>query len=155
MGTYPRMMVVVNSSTRTNMNLGTFPIAGDSMLRKGFRQRAGRYVVFLATFTLLFSFWAALLGKYDAILAALKMLPFSLAAVVVLDLLGLGPWVRKSKVRRAIPTVLLVLAIVVVMAYGELWAAVPLLILLAWIVGYVLRQRLSMRRGHESAPPQA
>ncbi len=122
------------------------------MVRKGFRQRAVRYFTFLTVFLLLFSLWAALFGKYDAILSALKILPFSLLALVVLDLLGLGPWMKKSKVRRAIPTLLLVVAIVVVLVYGD-WAAVPLLVLLAWIIGYVLRQQISIRRGGQATPP--
>jgi hypothetical protein len=125
------------------------------MVRKGFRQRAIRYCVFLAIFHVLFFLWAALFGKFDAILSALKILPFSLPAILVLDLLGLGPWMKRSRLRRAIPTLLLVVAIAVILVYGELWAAVPLLVLLTWIIGYVLRQWLSMRRGGQATPPQA
>ena len=124
------------------------------MVRKGFRQRVIRYVAFLLTFFLLYALWAALFGEYDFILAALKALPFSLTGVVVLDLIGLGPWIRKRKVTRAIPTLLLVVAIVVVLVNGEVWAVIPLVVLLAWIIGYVLKQQFSGHGGRQTVPPQ-
>lgn len=128
--------------------------AGDFTVRRGFRQRMIRYLAFLLTFFFLYALWAGLFGKYDFILAALKALPFALAGAIVLDLLGLGPWIRKRKVTRAIPTLLLVAAIVFIVVRGELWAAIPLLVLLAWIIGYVLRQLLSGQSGKPTAPPQ-
>ncbi len=110
--------------------------------------------MYSAAFLLLFSLWAALFGRYDVVLSTLKSYPLSLAALLVLDILGLGPWMKKSKVRRAIPTFLLVVAIVIVLAYGEPWLAVPFIVFLAWIIGYVLRQQLSMRGG-QATPPHA
>ena len=124
------------------------------MMRRGFRQRVIRYVAFLLTFFLLYGLWAALFGKYDFILAALKALPFSLTGVVVLDLVGLGPWIRKRQVTRAIPTFLLVVAIVVILVYGELWAVIPLVVLLAWIIGYVWKQQFLGHGGGQTVPPR-
>ena len=112
-----------------------------------------RYIAFGLTFFVLYALWAALFGKYDIILHTLVLVPFYLSALVVLDLVGLGPWMKKSEVRRAIPTLVLVVAIVVVLVYGEIWAAVPFIVLLAWIIGYVLKQ-LSMRGG-QATPPQS
>ena len=123
------------------------------MVRKGFRQRVIRYIAFGLTFFVLYALWAALFNKYDIILHTLVLLPFSLSALVVLDLVGLGPWMKTSKVRRAIPSLGLVVAIVVVLVYGEIWASVPFIVLLAWIIGYVLKQQLSMR-GNQATPPQ-
>ena len=143
-----------NGFHKRDFSLRAFSYRG-VIVRKGFRQRAIRYCLFLAIFYVLFFLWAALFGKFDAILSALKILPFSLPAILLLDLLGLGPWMKRSRLRRAIPTLLLVVAIAVILVYGELWAVVPLLVLLAWIIGYVLRQRLSMRRGGQATPPQS
>ena len=123
------------------------------MVRKGFQQRAIRYVAFLLTFFLLYALWAALFGKYDIILNTLVSLPLSLSAVVVLDLIGLGPWMKKRKATRAIPTLFLVVATVVILVYGELWAAVPFIVLLVWIIGCVIRQQFSMRSSNQAIPP--
>ena len=124
------------------------------LVREGFKQRVIRYIVLSLIFFVLFALWAALWGRHDYILYTLKVLPFSLPAIIVLDLVGLGSWMKTSKVRRAIPSLGLVVAIVVVLVYGEIWAAVPFIVLLAWIIGYVIRQHLSMRGG-QATPPQS
>ena len=122
------------------------------MLRKGFRQRAVRYIAFLLVFFPLYALWAALFGRYDFVVSTLKALPFSLLAAILLDMVGFGHWLKRSKVRRSIPTAMLVLAIVVISYYGELWAAIPLMVMFAWIIGYVLKQQLSMRGGQVTPP---
>jgi len=139
---------------KTDFNSWRTACGGD-LLRQGFRQRAIRYVAFLFTFFLLYALWAALFGRYDVILKLIVGFPLSLSAVLVLDLVGLGRWMRKRKVTRAIPTLVLVVAILTMLVYGEPWAAVPLIVLLSWIIGYVLRQQLSMRSGDQATPPHA
>lgn len=124
------------------------------MIRKGFRKRVVRYVVFLLSFFAIYALWAVLFGRYDFVLATLRALPMALLASIFLDIVGFGHWMRAGRVRRAIPTVILIIAIVVVSYSGELWAAVPLIVMLLWIIGYVLKQQLSMR-GHRAAPPRA
>jgi hypothetical protein len=106
----------------------------------------------MLAFLLLYSLWAALFGRQEFILYALRALPFSLLGIIVLDLIGLGPWIRRSRLRRAIPSIFLVVAIVIVVAYGELWAAVPFIVMLAWVVGYVLKQQF-WRGGSRTTPP--
>jgi hypothetical protein len=125
------------------------------MVSRGFQQRLTRYVVFTVAFFLAYAIWASLFDGDEYVLAALKALPFALAFVVLMDLLGIGSWIKRRKVTRAIPTILLVIAIAVILACGELWAAVPLIVLLAWIIGYVLKQRFSGREGGQTTPPRA
>ena len=126
---------------------------GIMLIRKGFRKRVVRYVVFLLSFFSIYSFWAILFGRYEFVLATLRALPLALLASIMLDIVGIGNWMKKSRVRRSIPTVLLVIAILVISYNGELWATVPLIVMFIWIVGYVLKQQLSMR-GHRATPPQ-
>ena len=145
-------MYVLTLEVQNRFQPVSHPRNGDLMVRKGFWQRVIRYFIFLTTFLLLFALWAALFGKYDIILKTLVSLPLSLSAVVVLDLIGLGHWMRKQKIARAIPTLILVTAIIVIIANGEPGMSVPLIVMLVWIIGYTLRQQLSMHDG-EVTPP--
>ncbi len=123
------------------------------MVCKGFRQRVVRYAIFLSTFLLLFALWAALLGRYSIIPNILAGIPFSLLIVLGLDIIGLGHRVSKQKGRK-ISYLILAIAIIAMVADGELLLSVPFIVMLAWIIGYVLRQQLSMRGG-QATPPQA
>ena len=121
-------------------------------LQKGFRFRG--FMIFMLTWCVLFSLYAAAIGRYDLVLPTFYVgLPLGVAAALLLRYSGFISWMKKRSITGLIPYYILVFSILFMVFRGQYMLALPLVLVLFLVI--VMHLRGLIRDEGVILPPQA
>ena len=121
-------------------------------MQKGFKFK--KFLVFVVTWCIIFALYAAVIGRRDLIPPIFYVgLPLGIAAALAMGYSGFIPWMKKRRVTMLIPYYILIFSIIFILFRGEVMGALPLIFVLAFIIGMRLKWLLT-GRGGQTTPPQ-
>jgi len=125
------------------------------MVRKGFRRRLPRYVVYLAALDLSWCLLAVLFDAPEVISYLWKALPLAILLLVVIEVtidLKVPEWVRKWKLPHMVFWGSCGLALVVWVTSGYWWMAIPIVSMLAYLYRHRLMSVFLGHGGNQAVP---
>jgi len=121
-------------------------------LQRGFRFRG--FLIFMLTWCVLFSLYAAAIGRYDLVLPTFYVgLPLGVAAALILMYSGFISWMKKRRITKLIPYYILVFSILFVAFRGQYMVALPLVLVLLLVI--MMHIKGLIRDEGVSLPPRA